>query len=222
MRSRSLPVIAMLLLAGSIGSLAAQDLPAKDLPPIQLSRLPHLAIISPTFTWDNQSNLVRTISATCPGGRPIGGGIGIEKGNGSLRISESYPDGASWVIRAANRGSTAKRIADPGAGLRGVPAAGGPRRLGADRAVSAAVASVAPVRAGAGQCHHGGASGLRAEHAGRVRRLRARPRVQGPLAAAHGAQLSGPVGLERPRQQWRGGRAIGGGCSRLRSLPRQR
>lgn len=100
MRFRRRLVLVILLLAGSTDWLSAQDLPS-----IPLSRLPHLAIISPTFTWDNQSDLVRTISATCPGGRPIGGGIGIEKGNGSLRISESYPDGASWVIRAADRGS---------------------------------------------------------------------------------------------------------------------
>src|SRR5262249_55762597 len=73
------------------------------IPPIQLSKLPHLAIISPVFYWDSQVDVVRMVSATCPSGRPISGGLSIEKGNGSLRIHESYPDGATWVMRAVNR-----------------------------------------------------------------------------------------------------------------------
>lgn len=99
---RLLPAIAVLVLAGLTGPLSAQGLP-----PIQLSKFPHVAIISPTFSWDSQVDVVRTISATCPSGRPIAGGIGIETGNASLRIMESYPDGASWVIRAVSRGSAA-------------------------------------------------------------------------------------------------------------------
>lgn len=90
--------LAVILLIGSASALAAQAIP-----PIQLSRLPHLAIISPVFYWDNQVDIVRTVSATCPSGRPISGGLSIEKGNGSLRIHESYPDGATWVTRAVNR-----------------------------------------------------------------------------------------------------------------------
>ncbi len=78
-----------------VGSSARRTRRAQGIPPIQLSRLPHIAIISPVFYWDSQVDIVRTVSATCPNGRPIAGGIGIEKGNASLRIHESYPDGAS-------------------------------------------------------------------------------------------------------------------------------
>jgi hypothetical protein len=88
----------MLALAGSAAPVGAQSLP-----PIPLAELPHIAIISPLFSWDAQADIVRTVSATCPSGRPIGGGIGIEKGNASLRIRESYPDGASWVMRVIRR-----------------------------------------------------------------------------------------------------------------------
>jgi hypothetical protein len=95
MKSASFAVV---LLLGSAGALAAQAIP-----PIQLSRLPHLAIISPVFYWDAQVDIVRTVSATCPSGRPVSGGLSIEKGNASLRIHESYPDGATWVTRAVSR-----------------------------------------------------------------------------------------------------------------------
>jgi hypothetical protein len=57
------------------------------------------------FIGTIQVDIVRTVSATCPSGRPISGGLSIEKGNGSLRIHESYPDGATWVTRAVNRRS---------------------------------------------------------------------------------------------------------------------
>ena len=94
--------LAAVLLVGSAGALAAQGIPS-----IQLSRLPHIAIISPVFYWDGQVDLVRTVSATCPNGRPIAGGLSIEKGNASLRIHESYPDGATWVMRAVNQRTAA-------------------------------------------------------------------------------------------------------------------
>jgi hypothetical protein len=90
--------ISILLLAGTIGPLHAQTIP-----PIELSKFPHIAIISPVFYWDGTIEGVRTISATCPQGRAIGGGMSLPQGNASLRIRESYPDGASWVLRVANR-----------------------------------------------------------------------------------------------------------------------
>src|ERR1051325_8370725 len=62
----NLASLAVIMLMGSASELAAQAIP-----PIQLSRLPHLAIISPVFYWDNQVDIVRTVSATCPSGRPI-------------------------------------------------------------------------------------------------------------------------------------------------------
>ena len=99
MKSASLAAV---LLVGSAGALAAQGIPS-----IQISRLPHIAIISPVFYWDGQVDIVRTVSATCPNGRPIAGGLSIEKGNASLRIHESYPDGATWVMRAVNHRTAA-------------------------------------------------------------------------------------------------------------------
>jgi hypothetical protein len=55
------------------------------------------------FYWDSGVEALHSISATCPGGWPIAGGLSIEKGNASVRLRESYPDGSSWVIRAVNR-----------------------------------------------------------------------------------------------------------------------
>jgi hypothetical protein len=89
---------AMVLLAASAGPLNAQ---ADS--PIPIARFPHVAIISPVFYWDSKVDVVRTVSATCPQGRPIAGGVSIQKGNASLRIRESFPDGSSWVIRVVNR-----------------------------------------------------------------------------------------------------------------------
>jgi hypothetical protein len=102
MRSPASLVIATFMLAGSAGAL-----PAQGVPPIQLSKLPHLAIISPVFFWDGNVDVVRTVSATCPNGRPIAGGVSIQKGNAALHIRESYPDGASWVMRIVNQRSPA-------------------------------------------------------------------------------------------------------------------
>jgi hypothetical protein len=95
----------MRLLAVAVAALAAMNtrLPAQTLPAIRFADLPHVAIISPLFYWDGQADAVHSVSATCPAGRPIAGGLSIEKGNASLRLRESYPDGSSWVIRAVNR-----------------------------------------------------------------------------------------------------------------------
>ena len=98
MRSPAAFVIATLLLAGAASPLAAQGVP-----PIPLSKFPHIAIISPVFFWDAKVDVVRSVSATCPQGRAIAGGVSIQKGNAALRIRESYPDGASWVVRAFQR-----------------------------------------------------------------------------------------------------------------------
>jgi hypothetical protein len=95
-------LIAILPLAGFVGPLRAQTIP-----PIEFSKLPHIAIISPVFYWDGAIEGVRTISATCPQGRAIGGGVSLLQGNASLRIRESYPDGASWVLRVASHGGQA-------------------------------------------------------------------------------------------------------------------
>jgi hypothetical protein len=95
-------LIATLALTGTARAPAAQTIP-----PIEVSALPHLAIISPVFYWDNKVDIVRTVSATCPNGRPIAGGVGIQKGNAVLRIRESYPDAASWVIGVINHRSPA-------------------------------------------------------------------------------------------------------------------
>jgi hypothetical protein len=87
-----------MVLAGSAGVARAQAVP-----PIPLSRFPHVAIISPVFSWDAKADVVRTISATCPQGRAIAGGFSIQSGNGSLRVRESFPDGSSWVMRVLSR-----------------------------------------------------------------------------------------------------------------------
>ena len=76
---------------------------AQTLPPIPVSALPHIVIFSPEFYWSNTPDAVRMASATCPKGRAIGGGLNILQGNASLRIQDSYPDGASWVVRFAVR-----------------------------------------------------------------------------------------------------------------------
>lgn len=94
-------LIAMLALAGAADPLRAQ----RAVQPIDLSELPHIAIISPAFYWTDTGNVVGTASATCPDGRAIAGGVSIQKGNASLRIQESYPDRASWVVRVVNRGN---------------------------------------------------------------------------------------------------------------------
>lgn len=78
---------------------------AQATPPIQISALPHIVIFSPEFYWSNTPDTVRMASATCPKGRAIGGGLSIREGSASLRIQDSYPDGASWVVRFAVRPS---------------------------------------------------------------------------------------------------------------------
>jgi hypothetical protein len=74
---------------------------ARDVPPVQVSALPHVVIASPEFFWSNTPDAVRMASATCPKGRAIGGGLSVRQGSASLRIQDSYPDGASWVVRFA-------------------------------------------------------------------------------------------------------------------------
>jgi hypothetical protein len=78
---------------------------AQPLPPVQVATLPHIVIFSPEFFWSNTPEIVRMASATCPRGRAIGGGLNIVQGTASLRIQDSYPDGASWVVRFAVRPS---------------------------------------------------------------------------------------------------------------------
>jgi hypothetical protein len=94
---------ALLLIA--LGALAATAGPAhaQAVPPISLTQLPHVSIISPVFYWSDAADVVRMASATCPKGRPIAGGVAIQKGSASLRIQETYPDGESWVTRIVNR-----------------------------------------------------------------------------------------------------------------------
>jgi hypothetical protein len=93
----SLP-IAMLALSAATAPLHAQALP-----PITLSDLQHVSIISPVFYWNDATDVVRMASATCPKGRAFSGGVSIQKGSAALRILESYPDGESWVVRVVNR-----------------------------------------------------------------------------------------------------------------------
>jgi hypothetical protein len=99
MKALSSLLLAMLALAAAANPLRAQ----RAVPPIELSELPHITIFSPVFYWTNAGDVVRTASATCPDGRAIAGGVSIQKGNASLRIQESYPDRASWVVRVINR-----------------------------------------------------------------------------------------------------------------------
>jgi hypothetical protein len=97
--------LASLLLATfALGSTVTSPRAQQSIAPIDLKILPHIAIISPVFYWTDTGGSVRTASATCPDGRAIAGGVSIQKGNASLRIQESYPDRASWVVRVANRG----------------------------------------------------------------------------------------------------------------------
>jgi hypothetical protein len=88
----------MLALAAATASGGAQTLP-----PITLSDLRHVSIISPVFYWSDTADVVHMASATCPKGRAFSGGVAIQKGSAALRILESYPDGESWVVRVVNR-----------------------------------------------------------------------------------------------------------------------
>jgi hypothetical protein len=60
-----------------------------------------VVIASHEFLWSNTPDVVRMASATCPKGQAIGGGLSVRQGTASLRIQDSYPDGASWVVRFA-------------------------------------------------------------------------------------------------------------------------
>jgi len=99
MKVRATLLIAVFVFTGTLGPLRAQQ----AIGPIDLKSLPHLTIISPVFYWTDTGGSVHTASATCPDGRAIAGGVSIQKGNASLRIQESYPDRASWVVRVVNR-----------------------------------------------------------------------------------------------------------------------
>jgi hypothetical protein len=99
MKSSNSLLIAVLALTASAGALHAG--PAQE--PVEIAQLPYIEIFSPTFFWSDETDAIRSGSTTCPKGRAIAGGIGIAKGNGSLRIVESYPDGESWVVRVVNR-----------------------------------------------------------------------------------------------------------------------
>src|SRR5262245_4210507 len=89
MRSGMSMRLASIAAAIALQALSVATAPAQTVPSIQFSSLPHIAIISPTFYWDGTIDVVRTVSATCPGGRPIAGGLSVEKGNASLRLRES-------------------------------------------------------------------------------------------------------------------------------------
>jgi hypothetical protein len=102
MRRAASPAAAILLLLGCVEPLSAQTAASID-----LSKFPHVAIISPVFYWDGAVQGVRTISATCPQGRAVGGGVSLPQGNASLRIRESYADGSSWVLRVVSHGGEA-------------------------------------------------------------------------------------------------------------------
>jgi hypothetical protein len=95
------PKAAMLAIA--VDAALASAASARALPPVQISALPHVVIASPEFFWSNTPDVVHMASATCPKGRAIGGGLSIREGNASLGILDSYPDGASWVVRFAVR-----------------------------------------------------------------------------------------------------------------------
>jgi hypothetical protein len=101
MKLSGLPLAAVLVLAASAGSLCAQT--TQPLEPIEVSKLPYIEIFSPTFFWSDAVDFVHAASTTCPKGRAIAGGVSIVKGNASLRILESYPDGESWVVKVVNR-----------------------------------------------------------------------------------------------------------------------
>ena len=92
---------AILLLAASAGSASAQT--AQSVEPVEVAKLPFIEIFSPTFFWNDTADFARVGSTTCPKGRAVTGGVGIERGQASLRILESYPDGESWVMRVVNR-----------------------------------------------------------------------------------------------------------------------
>jgi hypothetical protein len=88
-------------LAGAVRPLQAQT--AQSTAPIEVAALPYIEIFSPTFFWNDEADVIRTGSTTCPKGRAITGGVSIQQGKASLRILESYPDGESWVMRVVNR-----------------------------------------------------------------------------------------------------------------------
>jgi hypothetical protein len=90
-------------LAIALATICGSPADAQPLPPVQVLALPHVVIFSPEFYWSNTPDVMRMASATCPKGRAIGGGLSIRQGNASLRIQDSYPDGASWVVRFAVR-----------------------------------------------------------------------------------------------------------------------
>ena len=105
MKPSGIPLIAVLavvgVLAGAVRSLQAQT--AQSTAPIEVAALPYIEIFSPTFFWNDEADVIRTGSTTCPKGRAITGGVSIQQGKASLRILESYPDGESWVMRMVNR-----------------------------------------------------------------------------------------------------------------------
>src|ERR1700748_686886 len=94
-----LPLLAGLALLGAASRLQAQPPPE----PVDITKLPHLEIVSPTFFWNDEADFVRVGSATCSKGRAIAGGVNIMQGKASLRILESYPEGESWVTRVVTR-----------------------------------------------------------------------------------------------------------------------
>jgi hypothetical protein len=92
---------AALFLTGNAGLLHAQS--AESQQPVEVSSLPYIEIFSPTFFWNDEADFVRQGATNCPKGRAVAGGVKIDRGNASLRILESYPDGESWVLRVVNR-----------------------------------------------------------------------------------------------------------------------
>jgi hypothetical protein len=88
-------------LAVALATACANPAGARPLPPVDVSALPHIVIFSPEFFWSDTPDVIHMASATCPKGRAIGGGLSIREGSASLRVQDSYPDGASWVVRFA-------------------------------------------------------------------------------------------------------------------------
>lgn len=102
MKTKALALVTTLAALAATASAHAQSQP-----PISVAKLPHINLSSPVLVWSNAPDVVHTASATCPKGRAIGGGLAIQLGTASLRIQDSYPDGASWVVRFASRPSAA-------------------------------------------------------------------------------------------------------------------
>jgi hypothetical protein len=96
------PLLAAGLALVAAGAAQAQRAPS-GAEPIEIAQLPYIEIFSPTFFWNDETDVVRIGSINCPKGRAITGGVSIAQGQASLRVLGSYPDGESWMVRVVNR-----------------------------------------------------------------------------------------------------------------------